>query len=65
MGDAKTTKKVGIIKGLKSEFKKIVWPSFPILMKQTFTVIVVSLIIGVIVAGIDKIFGALVRIILI
>ncbi len=65
MGDANTTKKVGFFKGLRNEFKKIVWPSFPILMKQTFTVIVVSLIIGGCVAGIDKLFGALVRLLLV
>lgn len=58
MAETKSTKKVGFFKGLKSEFKKIVWPSFSELMKQTLTVIVVSLIIGAIVAGIDTLFGA-------
>jgi len=64
MSQVKEKKKVSFIKGLQSEFRKIIWPSFPILMKQTFTVIVVALIIGAMVAGIDKIFGAVVRLIL-
>lgn len=61
MGDANTTKKVGFFKGVRNEFRKIVWPTFPVLMKQTFTVIVVSLIIGGIVAGIDKVYAAIVN----
>lgn len=64
MSQIKEKKKVSFIKGLRSEFRKIIWPSFPILMKQTFTVIVVALIIGGLVAGIDRVFGAIVRLIL-
>jgi len=64
MGEANTTKKTNFFKGLKSEFKKIVWPSFPILMKQTGIVIAVSLVVGGIIAGRDTIFGAIVRFLL-
>ncbi|MDF1616001.1 preprotein translocase subunit SecE [Petrocella sp. FN5] len=64
MGDSNTTRKTDFFKGLKSEFKKIVWPSFPVLMKQTGIVIAVSLVVGGIVAGIDTIFGAIVRFLL-
>ena len=39
------------------EFKKIVWPNRKDLMKQTATVIVTSLIIGVIIFGMDTVFG--------
>lgn len=61
---AKTNGVVGFFKGVRSEFRKIVWPSFDVLMKQTVTVIIVSLIIGGLVAGIDAIFGTVVNLIL-
>lgn len=64
MGDANTTKRVGFFKGVRNEFKKIVWPSFPVLTKQSVTVIIVSLIIGGIVAGIDALYGTIVRLLL-
>jgi preprotein translocase subunit SecE len=64
MGDSNTKKKTNFFKGLKSEFKKIVWPSFSELMKQSLTVVAVALMIGVIVAGIDTVFGAAVNFIL-
>lgn len=67
MSDASTKRNngvVGFLKGVRSEFKKIVWPSFDILMKQTLTVMIVSLLIGGIVSGIDKLFGAIVHLIL-
>ena len=57
MGEASTTKKVGFFKGVKSEFKKIIWPNFSTLTKQTSTVIVVSLIVGGIIAVIDFLFN--------
>ena len=57
MGEAITTKKVGFFKGVKSEFKKIIWPNFSTLTKQTSTVIVVSLIVGGIIAVIDFLFN--------
>lgn len=53
MGEAKVTRKSGFFKGLKGEYKKIIWPNFPTLMKQTWTVIVISAIIGAIVTLID------------
>lgn len=67
MADSSTAKSNGVVrffKGVRSEFKKIVWPSFDVLMKQTGTVLVVSLIIGALVAGIDWIFGTAVNLIL-
>jgi len=53
MGEASVTRKTGFFKGLKGEFNKIIWPSLPTLMKQTWTVIVVSALIGGIVFLID------------
>ncbi|MDR1210555.1 MAG: preprotein translocase subunit SecE [Clostridiales bacterium] len=43
----------GIYRG---EFKKITWPTWEDLAKETFTVIVTSLMIGAIIAGMDYIF---------
>lgn len=40
-------------KSLKAEFRKIVWPNKSQLTKQTIAVIIVSLILGAFIAGID------------
>lgn len=42
-----------------SEFKKIVWPSRKDLMKQTVTVIITSLLVGVIILGLDSVLSVL------
>lgn len=39
--------------GLKSEFRKIIWPDKKSLLRQTIAVVVVSLLLGLIIAGID------------
>ncbi len=41
----------------KAEFKKVVWPSRKDLIKETVTVIFLSLIVGVIIFGYDTAFG--------
>ena len=42
-------------KGIKSELRKIVWPDKPTLVKQTTAVVVVSVILGAIIAVIDRV----------
>lgn len=42
-------------KGLKSEFKKIVWTDKKSLVKQTAAVVAVSLVLGVIISVFDSI----------
>ncbi|NCC14971.1 MAG: preprotein translocase subunit SecE [Clostridia bacterium] len=42
----------------KAEFKKIIWPSRPEIAKKTFTVIVTSLIVGVVIFCMDSAFSA-------
>lgn len=42
----------------KAEFKKIVWPTRPEVVKKTATVIVTSLIIGAIIFCMDTVFNA-------
>lgn len=41
--------------GLKSEFRKIIWPNKEDLVKQTGVVIVVSVILGAVIAIVDVI----------
>ena len=43
------------IKGLKPEFKKISWTDRRTLLKQTVAVTVISLIMGLLIALIDKV----------
>jgi preprotein translocase subunit SecE len=46
-------KKKSWFKGLKAEFKKIIWPDKKTLVKQTVAVITCSVILGAIIAVID------------
>lgn len=58
MGEtAKTDKapKKSWFEGLKSEFKKIIWPEKKTLGKQTIAVVAVSCVLGVIITIIDVI----------
>ncbi|MBQ9766749.1 MAG: preprotein translocase subunit SecE [Lachnospiraceae bacterium] len=40
-------------KGLKSEFKKIVWPDKESLVKESVAVIVITVVLGLVIALID------------
>ena len=46
-------KKKSWFKGLKAEFKKIIWPDKKTLVKETVAVIVCSVLLGGIIAVID------------
>lgn len=48
-----TVKKVGFFKRVKTEFKKIVWPSREDVTKETFVVVVATIVIGLLIAVID------------
>ncbi len=52
---AKTPKK-NYWKGLKAEFRKIVWPERETVTKQTAVVLAVSLSLGVLIGVLDMIF---------
>ena len=41
--------------GLAGEFKKVSWPNTPTILKQTATVTILSIILGVIIALVDTI----------
>ena len=53
MSEAEKASKPGFFKNLKSEFKKCTWPKKEDLVKQSALVIVVSVVLGVVIAGID------------
>lgn len=50
---AKKAKKPSFFKGVKAEFKKITWPDKTSLMKQTAAVVIVSVVVGVVIAILD------------
>ena len=58
MGDAANEKTLAIkswFKGLKAEFKKIIWPDKKSLGKQTLAVIVITAVLSVIIALLDAV----------
>ena len=52
MGDS-TQNKPSFWTGVKSEFKKITWPSKDDLTKQTIAVVIVTVILGAVIALLD------------
>lgn len=53
MGEAVKEKKTSWFKGLKAEFKRIIWPDQKTLVKETTAVVVVSVLLGVIISALD------------
>lgn len=56
MGEAKTVEKApkkNWVKGLKAEFKKIIWPDKMSVAKQTTAVVIVSVILGAVIKILD------------
>lgn len=49
------TPKTDFFKGLKAEFKKIIWPDKETVVKQTVAVLVTSIALGAIIAVLDLI----------
>lgn len=47
------------LRGYKSEFKKIVWPSWNTILKNTGIVIAFILIVGIFIYAVDLLFGLL------
>ena len=59
MADSSSTEKApkkNFWKGMKAEYKKIVWPNRDTVTKQTIVVLVVSLVLGVLIGVLDMIF---------
>lgn len=53
----KATKK-SWFKGLKAEFSKIIWPDKETLFKESAVVVIVSVVLGVLIALVDMIIRA-------
>ncbi|WP_026496470.1 preprotein translocase subunit SecE [Butyrivibrio sp. WCD3002] len=51
------------INGVKAEFNKIMWPSRDDIIKQTSAVVIISLIVGALIAVFDYGFGYLINLI--
>ena len=49
------SKPVSFFGGVKAEFKKVIWPDKMEIVKQTITVSVVSIVLGLLIALIDTI----------
>ncbi|MDO4563404.1 MAG: preprotein translocase subunit SecE [Clostridia bacterium] len=54
------TKVIKFFKGVKSELKKVVWPTWKQLLNNTWIVVVAILIIGLIIFGLDLLFQFLI-----
>lgn len=54
---SKTAPKKSWFKGLKAEFKKVIWPDKESVAKQTVAVVIVSVILCVIIALLDAVIG--------
>ncbi len=53
MSEAEKTSKPSFFKRVASEFKKCTWPKKDDLAKQTALVLAVSVLLGVLIAGVD------------
>ncbi len=57
MGDTANTKekapKKSFFKGIKSEFKKIMWPDKEYLAKQSVVVVIACIALGIVIAALD------------
>ena len=60
----KAPKKKSWFKGLKSEFKKITWPDKETLVKESAAVIVITIILGIVIALVDMAVNSGVNLIL-
>ncbi len=52
MGEAKVKK--SYFKGLKAEFKKIIWPDKASVGRQTTAVLIISVLLGVVIKVLDQ-----------
>ena len=58
MGETNTEKasKTSWFTGLKAEFDKIIWPDKKSIARQTVAVVIVSVVLGLIIAVLDTVF---------
>ncbi|MBO7649180.1 MAG: preprotein translocase subunit SecE [Lachnospiraceae bacterium] len=53
MADNEKAPKKSFFKGLKAEFKKIIWPSRDKVVKESGVVLVISVVLGLVIFGVD------------
>lgn len=53
MADTQNKPKRNFFKGVKSEFKKITWPTKDDVLKQTLVVTVITVVVAALIAAID------------
>ena len=64
MSEKKEKKGLGdAFRGYKSEFKKIVWPSWKTILKNTGIVVTFIIVLGLFIYGIDFLFSFLFKLI--
>ena len=51
---AKKEQKRGFWKGVRSEWRKILWPNREELAKETVLVVLISVVLGLVITGIDS-----------
>ena len=57
MSEKKENAVVKYFRGVKSELKKVTWPSFKQVCKNTWTVIIAVLVVALFIFVLDAIFG--------
>ena len=62
--DAKTEKSVKFLRDLKGEFKKITWPTFPSVVRNTGVTLALCAVFGLIICLIDLGLGQLIKLLL-
>lgn len=53
MSNEEKAPKIKFFDGVKAEFKKIIWPDKDTLLKQSVAVVIISIVMGVIIAVLD------------
>ena len=62
--DARADKSVKFLRDLKGEFKKVTWPTFPAVVRNTGVTLVLCIILGLIICLIELGLGALIDLVL-
>ena len=53
MSDNEKAPKKSFFKGLKAEYRKIIWPSRQTVAKESGAVLVITIVLGAIIVGVD------------
>lgn len=53
MGDNEKAPKKSFFKGLKAEFKKIIWPDKNTIVKESGVVLVITVLLGLVIFAVD------------